>query len=1439
MNSERRYKDMGTKHEKKRTWRKNLAVLLVFALVLTLANAYGTEGVFKGVLGVFEAKAASDKASQYRLTYKIGEETISIPFKGDGDYNFVQGTTSFPNVNELTLLGPEDEPEVPKTAKITFTEGNGDTDACKVEVDYAGGTVHGIKITAKSAGTAEVKMSLDVQGSEVGNLTLKIKVPIIVNDSEKYSTTTGNGYYDSLNPYTGDDENITKGDIPCLILDKGITQVSPFQLSLIGESYANHKFAENGILFSLSYLEENQKDNVITVDGSGNVTPNGAGISSISIKRENSEDIEPAKVNVVVPLKVSKNYDLSNSVGDKGTDSKEYNSGNISNNNLFVYWAAGANNDTRTNSGVSDTGALFVYSNLYTSGTEFDKPSYSIERYNTTASTGQGNKGNSEFETLTDPSEYGFTDAISQIVDEGKGSVVQTEFNISTVKVGFYKVIMTVPDTDINKADGTADSFDKTVRKYITETFYIRVNAIESTEIVGMVKGGAYNPMSDETLHTPDITEIGIKVYPADKKGSFLTREATASESLIETVKDHANQRKIRVKKNGKYKVVIKDNSGLPFTYQLTAILYVGTNATISPIKKTIYIGESDTLRINTTAVSKKDNSTDYDYDPDKITWELEDGGSKYLSVEQDEDEKEKATITGLAVKEDSKGKPTYVTVIGNITINHAEIPVEYRVTVREPKETPQVTLVPSTSMTIKQGETVTMAAILVSQSAINVEDTSISWKSSDTTIATVQPDKSDNGQTVMITGIAPGTVTIIATNSNNGTALATAKITVKMPVGAVKITDQGPIVQAQGTTYQLHWTVTPVTAEQGVTFKSSNTAIATVNDKGLITFVKGTVTPASITVTSKDDTTKSDSIEVVCTTPQAGVTLDKSELTLNVGETYNFKIKVNPTDASDKSFKVSSSDEQVGTISADGTFTALQAGNTVVTVTTSDGKYKATCKVTVKQNSTGIALDASELNLNVGDTYTLKVTFTPATTTETGLIWSSDDDTVATVEDGTVTAVGVGECEVSASTTNGNTARCKVTVYQALGGMSLNETEITVDKGDTFQLEVIFDPDDTTNQEVTWTSSKDGVATVSSDGLVTGVSGGLAIVTATSDDGNYTAQCVVTVMEYAAKLTVKPKSKIMEVGDTLSLTVTASPASVTNKKVTYSSNKKSVATVNKSGVVTAKKVGTATITVKATDGSGATTKCTIKVVKRASSLSLNKYLITMVVGRTTTLKGTVRPKTATVKSLRYKSSDENIVYVTGSGKLTALKTGEATITVSTKDGSGLSKKCKVIVRDYVAATKLSLSATDMTLSIGDKQAVTYSLTPNNTDDKVTWSSNNRRAASVGNNSGIISANSPGQAVITGSTTSGLTATLTVTVVGLSFYTLNMEQYDIYSLSVLGGTTATVSWDTSNASIATVDANGQVTAKKAGRCYIYARVNGALLRCRVTVRNIR
>ena len=1419
MNSERRYKDMEKKHEKKRTWRKNLAVLLVFTLVLTLADAYGTEGVFKGLLGVFEAKAAdTTDATNYYLQNDSIDSKPQIKFSGtSGEYDFelVAGSGDL-NKNTLTLKGPGGK-AVPANIgdleiKPTTNESN---PASIIEVTKdTSGKPDGIIITANRVGSNEYKGTFTDEKGNKANFNFKVVVNIIINNADKYDEDQdGTGYKSSSDK---DEAYSDKSDYLRLNFP-GLTH----QVALLGKNYYDETNKTYNYKSNFEWdTTDSSDDNVATVDKNGVLTAVGAGVTQLDITANTADGDYDNKLKVLVPLYMSSENPFDDTTNLAQTGKRRWITWNqFRDTNTSKVLASGHKEtvpkviEITDNNGDHKDSVVPIYSNVK----DINDITYKITRKGNTGANSQGQTGQDTYIDLKGDQDKYIT---YENVNDGATATSAAITNFTIKKAGLYKIVATIPAHDESGLSAAG-------KEFFTETFYIKVHDTNK-EIwtIDMDEGDVFDPFK--------MTGIG----PANEY-SYDSNNANKSTNTIKiTDEDGKNvvtvdpkTLKIKAKKSKKAIVTYNYTSKYGYVYTLEVQINVTDSFRIRPSKITLNGGDSADLTADGSVFDVTDTNGDPIVTAGAVTWESE---SPTVAVVVPSNPATRASITAGSVS-----TTTTVAITASVDFKGVTKVATAYVTVKPPKTKPTVTISPA-SIQMDVGESKNVEAILSPESGL--DDSSVEWKIFPETVATFSPIK-DSNSTVSVTGVAPGKATLVAININSGVALGSCDITVTQPVESITIKDKGPIIKPQGSTYQLNWTVNPATALQDVTFSSNHPEIATVSDEGVITFVKGTVTPASITITSvgktADGSPATASIEVVCTTPTAGITLDRSELTLNVGETYNFKIKVNPTDASDKSFKVSSSDEQVGTISADGTFTALQAGNTVVTVTTSDGKYKATCKVTVKQNSTGIALDASELNLNVGDTYTLKVTFTPATTTETGLIWSSDDDTVATVEDGTVTAVGVGECEVSASTTNGNTARCKVTVYQALGGMSLNETEITVDKGDTFQLEVIFDPDDTTNQEVTWTSSKDGVATVSSDGLVTGVSGGLAIVTATSDDGNYTAQCVVTVMEYAAKLTVKPKSKIMEVGDTLSLTVTASPASVTNKKVTYSSNKKSVATVNKSGVVTAKKVGTATITVKATDGSGATTKCTIKVVKRAGSLSLNKYLITMVVGRTTTLKGTVRPKTATVKSLRYKSSDENIVYVTGSGKLTALKTGEATITVSTKDGSGLSKKCKVIVRDYVAATKLSLSATDMTLSIGDKQAVTYSLTPNNTDDKVTWSSNNRRAASVGNNSGIISANSPGQAVITGSTTSGLTATLTVTVVGLSFYTLNMEQYDIYSLSVLGGTTATVSWDTSNASIATVDANGQVTAKKAGRCYIYARVNGALLRCRVTVRNIR
>ena len=225
-----------------------------------------------------------------------------------------------------------------------------------------------------------------------------------------------------------------------------------------------------------------------------------------------------------------------------------------------------------------------------------------------------------------------------------------------------------------------------------------------------------------------------------------------------------------------------------------------------------------------------------------------------------------------------------------------------------------------------------------------------------------------------------------------------------------------------------------------------------------------------------------------------------------------------------------------------------------------------------------------------------------------------------------------------------------------------------------------------------------------------------------------------------------------------------------------------------------------------------------------------------MIVGRRKTIKVKITPKNATYKTAKYISDNTDVAMVDSKGRVTALAAGKAKITVAAKDNSKKKQVVVVQVREYVPATGLTLSNTTLTMGVGDKQSTVYSISPSGTDDKVKWATNNKAVARV-NKKGLITAVAPGTAIITASTTSGRTAQVSVTVVGLNFYRLDLEQYDTYSLSVLGDV-KNVSWDSENPDIATV-AGGVVTAKKAGTTYILARVNGAVLRCRLVVKNIK
>ena len=567
------------------------------------------------------------------------------------------------------------------------------------------------------------------------------------------------------------------------------------------------------------------------------------------------------------------------------------------------------------------------------------------------------------------------------------------------------------------------------------------------------------------------------------------------------------------------------------------------------------------------------------------------------------------------------------------------------------------------------------------------------------------------------------------------------------------------------------------------------------------------------------------------------GIKLDKNEISLAVSETYKISATLTPSDASNQNLEYKSMDPKIADVSKTGLVTAKQAGVAYIIVSTPDGKVSVTMTVKVTQQATGMKLSAASLILDVGESYTLEATFNPKTTTDTKVLWSVADKSVAKVDaKGKVTAVSAGDTIITAKSSNGLTAICTVKVNQPVGSIELNYTEYDLAVGDELELEVTFDSEDVTNQKVKWKSSKSSVASVDKNGVVKGKKGGVAIITVTADENGMQANCVVTVEEPVSQITLNKTAYNLGYHKSFLLKAKLKTNSATNKKLKWTSSKSSVVSVNKSGMIYGKKPGYATIKVKATDGSGAEASARIRVVREVGSISANPSFLSMIVGRRKAIKVKITPRNATYKTAKYISDNTDVAMVDSKGRVTALAAGKAKITVAAKDNSKKKQVVVVQVREYVPATGLTLSNTTLTMGVGDKQSTVYSISPSGTDDKVKWATNNKAVAKV-NKKGLITAVAPGTAIVTASTTSGRTAQVSVTVVGLNFYRLDLEQYDTYSLSVLGDV-KNVSWDSENPDIATV-AGGVVTAKKAGTTYILARVNGAVLRCRLVVKNIK
>ena len=247
----------------------------------------------------------------------------------------------------------------------------------------------------------------------------------------------------------------------------------------------------------------------------------------------------------------------------------------------------------------------------------------------------------------------------------------------------------------------------------------------------------------------------------------------------------------------------------------------------------------------------------------------------------------------------------------------------------------------------------------------------------------------------------------------------------------------------------------------------------------------------------------------------------------------------------------------------------------------------------------TGVSLDKTSLTVKVGKTASLIATVKPENASDKAVTWTSDDETIATVDNsGLVTAVSPGTVTITVTTADGGFFdSCIVTVEpNVVTEITIDKPTLTLKAGGTGKLTAVVEPADAENNDIIWETSDDSVATVDENGNVTAVGVGTAIITARTSDGSVVASCEVTVEPVMVTgISLNKSSLTLKTGKTGTLTAIIEPADATDKAVRWTSSRSSIATVDKNGVVTALRPGTVTIKVTTVDG-GFSATCTVKV---------------------------------------------------------------------------------------------------------------------------------------------------------------------------------------------------------------------------------------------------
>lgn len=756
----------------------------------------------------------------------------------------------------------------------------------------------------------------------------------------------------------------------------------------------------------------------------------------------------------------------------------------------------------------------------------------------------------------------------------------------------------------------------------------------------------------------------------------------------------------------------------------------------------------------------------------------------------------------------------------------------------------------PITNIRIDKGEqlSTTLATGFVFLKALyepsNATATELKWSARNYNANITDPIASVDNNGVVTLFTEGETVITVEPVYNPNHVQAQCIITVKEDPIQKITTDVTSLEMIVGDIYQVVTTIEPEAPSDPTLNWSvlSGEGIVTVDEEGRISALSAGTAVVMVQANPRKDG-RSPAMTTIAVTVRnrlESIAFARKYVEIEQEEQLQLEVLFTPDENVNKTLHFDSADPEVATVTDDGIVTGVMVGGPVVITCWAEDIGKQSpiqCYVTVSKKkipATDFAIDPTKKTVMVGHSFQINTHFTPEDTSDQNVIYESADPEVARVdENGKVTGVKEGVTAIICTATqSGFTKSCTVTVIPAVR-LTLSPSSKEIAKGHSFTIRKIVSPSNA-NTASTWKSSNTAIATVTSSGKVTGKKIGSCTITCTLTQSGVKATCRVKVAKLKTSIKLDKKNIRIGVGQSYRLKRTITTNGTKAPSVTWKSSNKKVASVSSGGKVKGKRVGATKITVTTKGAIKAKASCRVTVIRRVTSVTMNRAYATCFVGHTMKLRATVNPKKASIKKLKWTSSDNSIARVSSSGMVTGIKAGDVTITAKAKDGSGKSAQCIVKVLEEIPVSSIVVAQTNLTMKRGDSAKLSYSVLPNNTSDSLKFASDNKRVAKV-TSTGVVKAVGTGNATITIMSSGGVSATVSVNVVALNKSSLKMRQYDTETLTVFGTDEgAEVTWYSANNRIASVE-NGKITGRGKGSTYIYAYVNGCKMACRVTI----